>query len=183
MAASRKKADKADARKTAASVCVVMGSDSDLEAMKPCLSTLESFGIPFIVAVASAHRTPKFLEKIIIGFEKGGGQVVIAAAGAAAHLPGVVASLTPLPVIGVPMKSALLGFDSLLSIVQMPSGVPVATVGVGVSANAALLAAQMLSLGSPEIKKKYIEFRAKQAEKVIAKSKKLEKTGYKDYTV
>ena len=172
---------KKEKNKKAALVAVVMGSDSDLECMMPCLDTQESFGVAFEVTVASAHRTPKYLEKTISDFVSGGGRVVIAAAGGAAHLPGVVASLTQLPVIGVPVRSPMLGLDSLLSIAQMPAGVPVAAVGVQAAANAALLAVQILALGSLPLKVKLAAFRKQQADKVVAKSQKLKKAGYKNY--
>jgi 5-(carboxyamino)imidazole ribonucleotide mutase len=162
-------------------VAVIMGSDSDLKELAPCFDTLESFGISYTAAIASAHRTPEYLKKIVRDFERGGGRIVIAAAGGAAHLPGVVASLSALPVIGVPMNSKLLGMDSLLSIAQMPAGMPVATVAVGGSKNAALLAAQILALSDSRLRNKYGGFRAKQADAVIAKSKRLKLKGHKDY--
>lgn len=165
----------------AAQVAVIMGSDSDIEAMAPCMAVLESFGIPHQVDIASAHRTPRHLERTVKKFEAGGGRVVIAAAGGAAHLAGVVASLTPLPVIGVPIESGLLGLDSLLSMAQMPPGVPVATVGVNGAKNAGLLAAQILALSSKPVRDKLIAFRTEQAEQVIAKSARLKKTGYRNY--
>lgn len=167
--------------KTAAQVAVIMGSDSDLETLKPCLEALESFGVPFEAAIASAHRSPKHLEKTLAKFVGGGGKVVIAAAGGAAHLPGVVASLTQLPVIGVPIRSPMLGQDSLLSIVQMPAGVPVATVGVNSAKNAALLAIQILALSSKALSDKLAAFRAQQAEKVVEKSNRLKRLGFKNY--
>ena len=159
-----------------------MGSDSDLEAMTPCMKTLEELGVRHQVTVASAHRTPAHLEQTVKKFESGGGKVVIAAAGGAAHLPGVVASLTPLPVIGVPIRSPMLGLDSLLSIVQMPGGVPVATVGVNGSKNAALLATQILATGSKALMNKLVAFRSTQAEKVIEKSRRLSRVGYENYS-
>jgi 5-(carboxyamino)imidazole ribonucleotide mutase len=170
MSADEKKKNE---KNKAARVAVIMGSDSDLDAMKPCIETLESFGVAIEVTIASAHRTPAHLEDTVKKFAAGGGEVVIAAAGGAAHLPGVIASMTLLPVIGVPMKSSMLGLDSLLSIVQMPAGVPVATVGVNGAANAALLAVEILALGSAALREKLADFRRKQADKVIAKSEKL----------
>lgn len=118
---------------------------------------------------------------MVAEFERGGGKIFIAAAGGAAHLPGVIAALSALPVIGVPMSSKLLGVDSLLSIVQMPPGMPVATVGVGASKNAALLAIQMLALSDPALASKYSGLRARQADSVIGKSKRLRQKGYKNY--
>ena len=135
-------------KQSAARVGVVLGSDSDLEPMRPCLTTLKEFGIAYEVRVISAHRTPDAAHTYAKTAAERGLEAIIAAAGGAAHLAGVLASLTPLPVIGVPMPtSALSGMDSLLSVVQMPSGVPVATVAVGKSGpvNAAVLAAQILA--------------------------------------
>jgi 5-(carboxyamino)imidazole ribonucleotide mutase len=169
-------------RKTpAAQAAVIMGSDSDLEAMKPCMAALESLGVVFSVTIASAHRTPKHLESTIRAFEKNGGKVVIAAAGGAAHLAGVIAALTPLPVIGVPMRSPMLGLDSLLSMAQMPPGVPVAVVGVNGSQNAALFAAQILAHSNPAVRDALLAFRKRQAEKVVAKSRKMDKLGWAGY--
>jgi 5-(carboxyamino)imidazole ribonucleotide mutase len=171
------------AKKTApcASVAVIMGSDSDLKELAPCFETLEHFGIAYSATIASAHRTHDFLKQTVKDFERNGGRIVIAAAGGAAHLPGVVAALTPLPVIGVPMSSKLMGMDSLLSIVQMPAGMPVASVAIGGAKNAALLSAQILALGNAGLRNKYDEFRAKQADAVIAKSKRLSQKGHRDY--
>lgn len=162
-------------------VAVVMGSDSDLREMSVCLDTLEELGIGFVAAIASAHRTHEYLKKTIGDFEKNGGKVVIAAAGGAAHLPGVVAALTAMPVIGVPMGSKMLGIDSLLSIAQMPAGMPVATVAVGGTKNAALLAAQILAVSDTQLRKRYAEFRLRQSAAVIAKSKRLQAKGHKGY--
>lgn len=162
-------------------VLVVMGSDSDLKDMSACLKTLEEFGVGYEVYIASAHRTHDYLKKLVTKFDREGGKTVIAAAGAAAHLPGVVSALTTLPVIGVPMSSKLLGLDSLLSIVQMPSGMPVATVAVGGSKNAALLAVQILATSSDALRSKYDAFRDKQAQEVIAKSKRLQQKGFRHY--
>ena len=118
-------------------VAVVMGSKSDFEAVKPALKALKKFGVPFFVRVLSAHRTPDEVHALVDGAEKDNIGVFIAAAGKAAHLAGVIAGLTTLPVIGIPMKSSTMdGLDSLLSVVQMPSGVPVATVAIGGSENA-----------------------------------------------
>ncbi|HOO55449.1 MAG TPA: 5-(carboxyamino)imidazole ribonucleotide mutase [bacterium] len=164
-----------------ADIAVIMGSDSDLNEMNPCFSTLDSFGINYTATIASAHRTHDYLKRTVSTFERAGGKILIAAAGGAAHLPGVIAALTPLPVIGVPMASKLLGVDSLLSIVQMPAGMPVATVSVGGSKNAALLAVQILSLNDPKLRSRYSKFRAQQADAVIQKSKRLKLKGYKNY--
>ncbi len=146
-------------------VGVVMGSDSDLPTMDPAADVLHDLGIPHEVRVVSAHRTPH--EMIAYGGEAAdrGIKVIIAGAGGAAHLPGMLAAVTTLPVIGVPVKSAALdGLDSLLSIVQMPRGVPVATVAIGNGRNAGLLAAQILALSDPDLAGAVAELRAKAAE-------------------
>lgn len=133
-------------------VAIIMGSDSDLPVMKGCIDKLASFGIPYEAHIMSAHRTPEASHEFSVNAEKNGFGVIIAAAGKAAHLAGVLAAGTVLPVIGVPMKSSTLdGLDSLLSTVQMPSGIPVATVAVDGAANAAILAAQILALYEPSL--------------------------------
>lgn len=129
-------------------VGIIMGSKSDLPAMEPCMQQLEDWGIPYELKIASAHRKPAVVHDWASGAEKAGIRVIIAAAGKAAHLGGVVAAYTPLPVIAVPMKTSDLGgLDSLLSMVQMPSGVPVATVAINGAKNAAILAVQILGIG------------------------------------
>jgi 5-(carboxyamino)imidazole ribonucleotide mutase len=140
-------------------VAVVMGSESDMPVMAKACSTLKGLGIEFEMAVASAHRTPRHLRKVIDKCEAAGVEVYIAGAGMAAHLPGVIASMTLKPVIGVPLSSRLLGLDSLLSIVQMPKGIPVATVAIDGSENAALLAAQIISLGDKRLVSKLAQQR------------------------
>lgn len=162
-------------------VAVILGSDSDLKEMTPCFETLDSFGVGYDAYIASAHRTHEYVKRIVSTFEREGGKIVIAAAGGAAHLPGVVAALTALPVIGVPASSKMLGVDSLLSIVQMPPGMPVATVGVGAAKNAALLAVQILSLSNAELGSRYSKFRARQSDAVMRKSRRLRQKGYKNY--
>lgn len=128
-------------------VALVMGSDSDFDALKPCIKRLKAFGIETVVRVISAHRTPQLAKDFASNAEKDGFDCIIAAAGKAAHLPGVLAAFTTLPVIGIPIKSSTMdGMDSLFSIVQMPSGIPVATVAINGSDNAAILACQMLAL-------------------------------------
>jgi len=145
-------------------VAIVMGSKSDSEVMRGAADICEQFDIDYDVRVMSAHRMPETVFEFARGAEAEGYEVIIAGAGGAAHLPGVIAALTPLPVIGVPVKSAALnGLDSLLSIVQMPSGVPVATVGIDGAKNAGLLAAEMLGLRYPDIRQKVKEFREQQA--------------------
>lgn len=156
-------------------VGVIMGSESDLAWVEPGLDLLNTFGIPHEVRVVSAHRTPNQMVEYAESARKRGLKVIIAAAGGAAHLPGMVASLTTLPVIGVPIPTKQLGGnDSLLSIVQMPAGVPVATVGIGNGANAALLAAQVLSLGDAVLTKKLEEYKASLIEKVAHMNERLE---------
>jgi 5-(carboxyamino)imidazole ribonucleotide mutase len=151
-------------------VGVIMGSQSDWETLEATALTLQSLGIPFETRVVSAHRTPQLLFAYATEASTRGLQVIIAGAGGAAHLPGMVASLTHLPVIGVPVESKTLkGIDSLLSIVQMPAGVPVATVAIGKAGatNAALLAAGILGLNNSEISSKLQEFRAQQTQAVL----------------
>lgn len=150
-------------------VALIMGSKSDWPSLKGCVSVLKSFDIEVEVHVASAHRTP---EKVAIFADKArenGFEAIIAAAGKAAHLAGVIAGHTTLPVIGIPVKSSFCdGLDSLLSVVQMPTGIPVATVAVGGGDNAAYLAAQMLSIKYPEIAEKLAAHRVKMAEAIEA---------------
>ena len=149
------------------SVALIMGSKSDWSALQPFVSVIRSFEVEVSVHVMSAHRTPKEAAAFAAGAADSGIGVIVAAAGKAAHLPGVLAAYTTLPVIGVPMKSSLMdGLDSLLSIVQMPAGVPVATVGVGASENAALLALQILAVGEPALREKLSGYKAKMAEEV-----------------
>jgi 5-(carboxyamino)imidazole ribonucleotide mutase len=150
-------------RSAAPVVSVVMGSDSDLPAMKQATDVLEQFGVPYEIRVISAHRTPEMAHDYARTLQDRGVQVVIAGAGGAAHLAGVIASLAPLPVIGVPMPTALAGgLDSLLSTVQMPRGVPVATVAAGKAGphNAAVLAAQILGVKEPAIRKRVADYKA-----------------------
>ena len=154
-------------------VLIVMGSRSDLPAMEGCMQQLDAFDIGYEVRVLSAHRTPEAVLQLSAQARDRGIQVIIAAAGGAAHLAGVIASSTPLPVIGIPIQtSALGGMDSLLSTVQMPSGVPVATVAIGKAGpkNAALLPVQMIGLTDASIQQKMIDFKKEQAEKVLADS-------------
>ncbi|ADG14049.1 phosphoribosylaminoimidazole carboxylase, catalytic subunit [Methanocaldococcus infernus ME] len=164
-----------------AKVGIIMGSDSDLPILKDAAKTLEELGIDYIMTIASAHRTPERVVKCIKEFEEKEVEVIIAGAGGAAHLPGVVASLTILPVIGVPIKSTLQGLDSLLSIVQMPSGIPVATVAINNAKNAALLAAEILGIKYDDVREKLIEYRKKMKESVEKKGELLEKLGYEEY--
>ena len=159
-------------------VAVIMGSDSDLPVVKPCLENLKKFGIQYEVRVMSAHRTPAVASEYATNARANGFGVIIAAAGKAAHLAGVIAGHTTLPVIGIPVKSSTLdGLDSLLSTVQMPSGVPVATVAIDGAANAGILAAQILSLTDAKLADMLVDYKAKMAADVIAKDQNLLKEG------
>jgi 5-(carboxyamino)imidazole ribonucleotide mutase len=151
-------------------VAVIMGSSSDWETLEHCVQTLEKLEIPCEVRVLSAHRTPDALESYVADVESRGVQVFVAAAGGAAHLAGVVAAKTLRPVLGVPMGTQLGGLDSLLSTVQMPAGIPVGTLAIGRAGavNAALLAAAILALESPEIADRLRAFRAEQAERILS---------------
>lgn len=145
-----------------------MGSVSDYEVMAEAVATLEAFGVAYEKRVVSAHRTPELLWEYARTARERGLGVIIAGAGGAAHLPGMVAAMTPLPVVGVPVKSrALNGLDSLLSIVQMPAGVPVATTAINGAKNAALIAVAILALGDPELARRLDAFRAAQTEAVL----------------
>ena len=146
-------------------VGVVLGSRSDAEAIQPALKVLEQLGIEYEVSILSAHRTPEKIRQYGLSAASRGLELIIAAAGKAAHLPGVLASWTTLPIIGVPLSSGKLkGVEALLSIVEMPRGVPVACVGIGAAENAAYLAAQILGLKHEEIKRAYQEYRQNLAE-------------------
>ena len=163
-------------------VGIIMGSDSDLPIMQEAAKILEFFEIEFEVTVVSAHRTPERLFKYSKEAEKRGIRVIIAGAGGAAHLPGMVASITPLPVIGVPVKSASLeGMDSLLSIVQMPGGIPVATVAINGAKNAGILAAEILGVKYKEIRQKIKAFKKELKDEVEQKAENLENLEYKEY--
>ncbi len=163
-------------------VGIIMGSDSDLPVMKEAAKMCEYFGIEYEVSVVSAHRTPERLFKYSKEADKRGIRVIIAGAGGAAHLPGMVASITPLPVIGVPVKtSSLDGMDSLLSIVQMPGGVPVATVAINNAKNAGILAAQILGVKDKNIRKSVKHYKKEMKEEVEKKAEKLEEIEYAEY--
>lgn len=163
-------------------VSVVMGSDSDLNIMSECFKILDEFEISYDINILSAHRTPRELESYINIINKENVKVVIAAAGGAAHLAGVIASKTLCPVIGVPIYTkSLNGIDSLYSTIQMPSGVPVATVGINGSKNAGLLAIKMLGLENLKIKEKLVSYNQMQANTVIGKNKKIHNLGYRKY--
>ncbi len=151
-------------------VAIIMGSDSDFPVLKSAVETLKKFGVEVEARVISAHRTPERAEAFAAGAAENGVEVIIAAAGKAAHLAGVLAARTALPVIGVPIKSSTMdGLDSLLSTVQMPDGIPVATVAINGAKNAALLAVQVLSLKYPELYDKLLQFKEDMAEAVAAK--------------
>jgi 5-(carboxyamino)imidazole ribonucleotide mutase len=155
-------------------VGIIMGSDSDWPTMKAAADACAEFGIAHEARVISAHRTPQDLSRYATGAHKRGLRVIIAGAGGAAHLPGVTAALTPLPVIGVPiMSKALKGIDSLLSIVQMPSGIPVASVAIDGARNAGLLAVQILAVGDAALQKKVLEFKLRLAAESRAKNRNL----------
>ncbi|AXY67743.1 5-(carboxyamino)imidazole ribonucleotide mutase [Thermosynechococcus sichuanensis E542] len=163
-------------------VAIVMGSDSDLPTMQGAIALCERFGIPHEVAILSAHRTPLAMVEFAQNAHQRGLKVIIAGAGGAAHLPGMIASLTPLPVIGVPVPSRhLQGLDSLYSIVQMPAGIPVATVAIGNAQNAGLLAVQLLASHNPELLEQVIAYRQELAATVTAKNQKLQTLGASAY--
>lgn len=163
-------------------VGIFLGSDSDLPIMSKACEVLEEFNIPYKITVSSAHRSPKFTIKNIENFQKMGVKVIIAGAGLAAHLAGVIASHFPLPVIGVPLKGgALNGVDSLYSTVQMPPGIPVATVGIDNAKNAGLLAIQILAVADKNLEKKLLAYKKELAFGVLKKAEKLEKLGWKEY--
>lgn len=156
-------------------VAVIMGSDSDLPVVKPAIEKLKSFGIGVEAHVMSAHRTPEAAAKFSSEAAANGFGVIIAAAGKAAHLAGVLAAHTTLPVIGIPVKSSTLdGLDALLATVQMPSGIPVATVAINGSENAAILAVQMLAIANPELAKQLSDMKNKMKKSVEEKDKKLQ---------
>ncbi|WP_279230410.1 5-(carboxyamino)imidazole ribonucleotide mutase [Thermohalobacter berrensis] len=161
---------------------IIMGSDSDLPVMKEAAEILDKFGIGYELTIVSAHRTPKRLYEYAKNAKSRGIEVIIAGAGGAAHLPGMVASITELPVIGVPVKTSKLnGLDSLLSIVQMPGGVPVATVAINGAKNAGILAAQIIGIKNEEIQNRVKEYKEELEKSVLTKAEKLEEIGYKDY--
>lgn len=163
-------------------VGIIMGSDSDLPVMSAAAQICEEFGIDFEIDIVSAHRTPEKLVAYASSAEKRGLKVIIAGAGGAAHLPGMVASETPLPVVGVPVRSSSLdGMDSLLSIVQMPGGVPVATVAINGAKNAGILAAQIIAASDSALREKITAYKDEMKNVVEKKSEKLQNLGYKEY--
>ncbi len=164
-------------------VSIIMGSDSDLPIMKQAAEQLEEFGIPFEITFISAHRTPERLYSFAKEAHTRGVKVIIAGAGGAAHLPGMVASLTPLPVIGVPVKASnsIDGWDSILSILQMPNGVPVATVAMNGAKNAAILAAQIMGSGDKIMQEKIIAYKQELSNELTRKYELLGRIGYDNY--
>ena len=159
-------------------VSIIMGSTSDLPVMEKAAGILNEFRIPFEMNALSAHRTPGEVEKFARNAASRGIKVIIAAAGMAAHLPGVIAAFTPLPVIGVPVKASLEGLDSILSILQMPPGVPVATVGINAAQNAGILAAQIIGAGDGVVMKAVSEYKEKLKEKIVEANEELKKVSY-----
>lgn len=165
-----------------AKVAIVMGSDSDMPVMKKAAEFLEEMGIEFEMTIISAHREPDIFFEWAKGAEERGVKVIIAGAGKAAHLPGMCAALFPMPVIGIPMKTSDLGgVDSLYSIVQMPSGIPVATVAINGGQNAGILAAKILATSDQELLEKLKDYSETMKQSVVAKAEKLDQVGYKDY--
>ena len=165
-----------------ANVAIVMGSDSDMPVMRKAAEFLEEMGIDFEMTIISAHREPDIFFEWAKGAEDRGVKVIIAGAGKAAHLPGMCAALFPMPVIGIPMKTSDLGgVDSLYSIVQMPSGIPVATVAINGGQNAGILAAKILAASDPELLAKLKDYSETMKNSVVAKAEKLDQVGYKNY--
>ncbi|HRV89600.1 MAG TPA: 5-(carboxyamino)imidazole ribonucleotide mutase [Prolixibacteraceae bacterium] len=160
-------------------VSIIMGSTSDLGVMEAAARVLDEFEIPFEINALSAHRTPDEVERFARSARERGIRVIIAGAGMAAHLPGVIAAMTPLPVIGVPIKASLEGLDALLAIVQMPPGIPVATVAINGALNAGLLAIQVLAAGDPLLMEKFTAYKEGLKEKIVRANKELENVNYK----
>lgn len=156
---------------------IIMGSDSDLPTMQEAANVCEEFDVPYEMKITSAHRTPNYMAKYAESAHKRGIKIIIAGAGGAAHLPGMAASHSPLPVIGVPIRTKVLeGIDSLLSIVQMPTGIPVATVAIGNAKNAGLLAVEMLAIHNKNLFRKIQAYKKKLATESMAKNKKVKKS-------
>jgi 5-(carboxyamino)imidazole ribonucleotide mutase len=163
-------------------VSIIMGSTSDLPVMKKAADFLNEMQIPFEMNALSAHRTPEEVEEFAKTAENRGIKVIIAAAGMAAHLPGVIASMTKLPVIGVPVKASLEGLDALLAIVQMPPGIPVATVGIDSALNAGILAAQILATANTDLAKRLGEYKTGLKRKIVEANKELKEVKYEHKT-
>ena len=160
-------------------VSIIMGSTSDMPVLEKAAKLLDEFEIPFEINALSAHRTPQEVTDFANNASKRGLKVIIAAAGMAAHLPGVIAAQTTVPVIGVPIKSTLEGMDALLAIVQMPPGIPVATVGINAGLNAAILAVQMLSLTDERIAARFADYKQGLAKKIVKANEDLARISYK----
>ncbi len=156
-------------------VSIIMGSTSDLPVMEKAAQLLNDFSIPFEINALSAHRTPEEVEKFAKEAAGRGIKVIIAAAGMAAHLPGVIAAMTPIPVIGVPIKASLEGLDSMLSIIQMPPGIPVATVGINAAQNAGILAAQIIGTGNPAVMEAVVKYKEGLKKKIVEANEELKK--------
>jgi len=159
-------------------VSIIMGSTSDLPVMEKTAEILNDFKIPFEMNALSAHRTPEEVEHFSKNAEARGIKVIIAAAGMAAHLPGVIASMTPIPVIGVPIKASLEGLDSIFSILQMPPGIPVATVGINAAQNAGILAAQIIATGDKALRKEVTKYKESLKKKIIQANEELKSVKY-----
>jgi len=159
-------------------VSIIMGSKSDLPVMEKTAKILNDFKIPFEMNALSAHRTPEEVEKFAKGAAERGIKVIIAAAGMAAHLPGVIAAMTPLPVIGVPVKASLEGLDSVLSILQMPPGIPVATVGIDAAQNAGILAAQIIGTGNEAVLQEVSKYKESLKKKIVDANKELKEVKF-----
>ena len=163
-------------------VSIIMGSVSDLKVMEKAAEFLDSVGIPFEINALSAHRTPEAVEQFARSAADRGIKVIIAGAGMAAHLPGVIAAMTPVPVIGVPVKASLDGMDALLAIVQMPPGIPVATVAIDGALNAGILAAQMIATGDPAVMEKLIAYKESLKQKIVKANEELGAVKYRHRT-
>jgi 5-(carboxyamino)imidazole ribonucleotide mutase len=159
-------------------VSIIMGSTSDLPVMEKAAEILNSFRIPFEMNALSAHRTPEEVEKFAKNASRRGIKVIIAAAGMAAHLPGVIAAMTPVPVIGVPIKASLEGLDSIFSILQMPPGIPVATVGLNAAQNAGILAAQIIGTGNDDVLREVVNYKASLKKKIVDANEELKSVKY-----
>lgn len=160
-------------------VSIIMGSTSDYSIMEAAAKFLDQMEVPFEINALSAHRTPKEVEEFATKAHQRGIEVIIAAAGMAAHLPGVIASMTPLPVIGVPIKSSVEGIDALLAIAQMPPGIPVATVAIGGALNAAILSLQIMANGDKAIEQKMIKYKESLKEKIVKANQDLSALSFK----
>ncbi len=166
-----------------AKVSIIMGSTSDLPVMEKAAKLLNEFQIPFEINALSAHRTPEAVAEFARGAESRGIEIIIAGAGMAAHLPGVIAAMTTLPVIGVPINATFDGMDALLAIVQMPPGIPVATVGVGAAQNAAILALEMLALSDKDLKKRFADYKEGLKQKITKANEDLKEMAQYEYRV